>query len=125
MTELYTGYDPEHEGNKVSVIGNPSLSDVRVVMIGVRNNSSREKSGEVWVNELKVTDFNEDGGWAAKGNVNIGVSDIATLNMGGHIETVGFGNVDQSLTDRRMDDYMQYNVATQVDVGRFLPEKRN
>lgn len=123
MTELYTGYDPEHEGNKVSVIGNPSLSDVRVVMIGVRNNSSREKSGEVWVNELKVTDFNEDGGWAAKGNVNIGVSDIATLNMGGHIETVGFGNVDQSLTDRRMDDYMQYNVATQVDVGRFLPEK--
>lgn len=123
LTDLYTGYDPEHESHKVSVIGNPSLSDIRVVMIGVRNNSSREKSGEVWVNELKVTDFNEDGGWAAKGNVNLGVSDIATVNLGGHIETVGFGNVDQSLSDRRMDDYMQYNVATQVDVGRFLPEK--
>ena len=49
-TKLYTGYDPDHRANRVSVLGNPSLSDVRVVMIGVRNNSSKEKSGEVWVN---------------------------------------------------------------------------
>ena len=121
FTTLYTGYDPNHEGNKVSVIGNPSLSDVRVVMIGVRNNSSREKDGEVWVNEMRVTDFNEDGGWAAKANVNLGVSDVATVNFSGHIETVGFGGVDQSLANRRLDDYKQYSVATQVDVGRFLP----
>lgn len=119
----YTGYDPDHQRNKVAILGNPSLSDVRVVMIGVRNNSNSEKSGEVWVNELKVTDFDEEGGWAAKANVNLGLSDIATINFGGHIETVGFGNVDQSLADRRMDDYKQYNVATQIDVGRFLPEK--
>ena len=122
-TTLYTGYDPDHRANRVSVLGNPSLSDVRVVMIGVRNNSSKEKSGEVWVNELKVTDFDQDGGWAAKGNVNLALSDVATVNFGGHIETVGFGNVDQNLSSRRMDDYKQYNVATQVDVGRFLPAK--
>lgn len=122
-SELYTGYDPAHSVNKVGVIGNPSLSDVRVVMIGVRNNSNKEKSGEVWVNEMKVTDFDEDGGWAAKANLNLGISDVATVNFGGHIETVGFGNVDQNLATRRMDDYKQYNVATQVDVGRFLPEK--
>ena len=119
--QLYTGYDPNHAGNKIGILGNPTLSDVRVVMIGVRNNSNREKSAEVWVNELKVTDFNEDGGWAAKGNLNLGISDVATLNFGGHIETVGFGNVDQSLASRRLDDYKQYNVAAQVDLGRFLP----
>lgn len=122
-TTVYSAYDPNHEGNKVSVIGNPSLSDVRVVMLGVRNNSNKEKNGEVWVNELKVTDFDEDGGWAAKANVNLAVSDIATVNFSGHIETVGFGGVDQSLSNRRLDDYKQFNVATQVDFGRFLPEK--
>ncbi|MGM9840991.1 MAG: cell surface protein SprA [Candidatus Limisoma sp.] len=122
-TTVYSDYDPYHDGNRVSVIGNPSLGDVRVVMVGVRNNSASERSGEVWVNELKVTDFDEDGGWAAKANVNLGISDIATVNFAGHIETVGFGGVDQSLANRRLDDYKQYNVATQVDVGRFLPEK--
>ena len=59
-------------------MGNPSLSDVRVMLIGVRNNSSTIKDGTVWVNELKVTDFDQSGGWALKGNVNLAMSDIAT-----------------------------------------------
>ncbi|MDE7136809.1 MAG: cell surface protein SprA, partial [Muribaculaceae bacterium] len=120
---LFTGRDPDNERNSIAVMGNPSLSDVRVMLVGVRNKSSVRKDGTVWVNELKVTDFNEDGGWAAKANVNLGLSDIATLNIGAHIETAGFGSVDQSLNERRMDDYEQYNIAVQADMGRFLPEK--
>lgn len=121
--KVFSGYDPDHKKNKVSVKGNPSLSDVRVMLVGIRNNSNMVKDGTVWVNELKVTDFNEEGGWAAKGNLNLTISDIATLNVGGHKETVGFGAVDQSLSSRRIDDLSQYNIAVQVDAGRFLPEK--
>ncbi|MDE6065904.1 MAG: cell surface protein SprA, partial [Duncaniella sp.] len=120
---VYSSRDPDNERNRISVMGNPSLSDIRVMLVGVRNNSPTVKDGTVWLNELKVTDFNNSGGWAAKGNVNLGVSDIATLNMGAHVETAGFGSVDQPLNARRMDDYEQYNFAMQVDVGRFLPEK--
>ena len=122
-TTLYTGRDPDNDRNRISVLGNPSLSDVRVLLVGVRNNSSTTKDGIVWVNELKVTDFNDEGGWAAKANVNLGISDIATLNFGTHVETAGFGSVDQALNDRRLDDYEQYNFAVQADMGRFLPEK--
>ncbi|MDE7443131.1 MAG: cell surface protein SprA, partial [Muribaculaceae bacterium] len=120
---LYTSRDPDNENNRMGVIGNPSLSDVRVILVGVRNNSNATKDGIVWVNELKVTDFDEEGGWAAKANMNLAVSDIATLNLGAHIETSGFGSVDQSLNQRRMDDYQQVNFAVQSDIGRFLPEK--
>ncbi len=120
---LYTGRDPDNERNRMAVTGNPSLSDVRVILIGVRNNSANTKDGIVWVNELKVTDFNEAGGWAAKANATLSMSDIATVNLGGHIETAGFGSVDQSLNERRLDDYQQFNVAVQADLGRFLPEK--
>ncbi len=118
---LYTGRDPDNDRNRMAVIGNPSLSDVRVMLVGIRNNAATVKDGIVWLNELKVTDFNSEGGWAAKANVNLGVSDIATLNFGAHIETAGFGGVDQSLNQRRLDDYEQYNFAVQVDAGRFLP----
>ncbi len=118
---LFTGRDPENERNRMAVIGNPSLSDIRVMLVGIRNNSSTTKDGIVWLNELKVTDFNSEGGWAAKANVNVGVSDVATLNVGAHVETAGFGGVDQSLNQRRLDDYEQYNFAVQVDAGRFLP----
>ncbi len=119
---LFTGRDPDNERNRMAVMGNPSLSDVRVVLIGVRNNAATAKDGIVWVNELKVTDFNESGGWAAKANATLNMSDVATLNVGAHIETAGFGGVDQSLNERRLDDYRQFNVAVQSDLGRFLPE---
>ena len=120
---IYKGRDPENERNTIAVLGNPTLSDVRVMLVGVRNNAAIVKNGLVWVNELKVTDFNEDGGWALKANLNLALSDIATVNAGAHIETTGFGGVDQSLNNRRLDDYEQYNIAVQGDVGRFLPEK--
>ena len=120
---LFTGRDPNNAHNRVAVLGNPSLSDVRVMLIGVRNLSSTTKDGIVWLNEMKVTDFNEDGGWAAKVNANLAVSDLANVNFSFHKETDGFGGVDQGLASRRMEDYQQYNVAVQGDLGKLLPEK--
>ena len=119
----YQDVDDDHPKNKVYVIGNPSLSKVRVMLIGVRNNSPTTKSCVIWVDELRVTDFDSEGGWAAKATMTLNMSDIATVNVGFHKETEGFGSVDQSLSNRRLDNYDQYNVAVQTDLGRFVPEK--
>lgn len=67
----YSSYDPDKNQNKVTIVGNPSLSDVRTMMIGVRNNSNAAKDIVVWVNEMRLTDFDQSGGWAAKANVNL------------------------------------------------------
>lgn len=120
---VYRSHDPDNERNTIAVVGNPSLSDVRVLLVGVRNNSANTKDGTVWVNELKVTDFNEEGGWAAKANATLNMSDFATVNLGMHRETAGFGGVDQSLNERRLDDYEQYNAAIQADLGKMVPQK--
>lgn len=123
FTKLYSDYDPEKVGNKISVIGNPSLSEVNVIMIGIRNNSRTVKSAEVWVNELRLTDYDDENGWAAQGNLNIALSDVATVSFSGRKETSGFGSVDQNLMERRLDDFYSYDISTTVDLGRFLPEK--
>ena len=123
FSNRYLDVDDDHPNNKVYVMGNPSLSKVRVILIGVRNNSSTTKGCVVWVDELRVTDFDSEGGWAAKASMTLNMSDIATLNMGYHKETEGFGSVDQSLSQRRLDNYDQYNIAVQTDLGHFIPEK--
>ncbi|MDE5875016.1 MAG: cell surface protein SprA, partial [Muribaculaceae bacterium] len=46
---LYSKRDPSNDHNIVSVLGNPSLSDVRVMLIGVRNRSNSVKDGTIWV----------------------------------------------------------------------------
>ena len=120
---LYTKNDPERSTNKISVIGNPSLADIKVIMIGVRNTSKEIKSGEVWVNELRLTDFDDKGGWAANANLNVQFSDLGSVNLAGHIETAGFGSLDQSIGERRMDDFKQYSISTNIELGKFFPSK--
>ncbi len=120
--KLYSEYDPDQPANKVSIIGNPSLAEVKTMMIGVRNNSRAKKSIEVWVNELRLADFDEDGGWAAQGNMNVQLSDVGSVNVAAHVETAGFGGLEQSVSERRLDDYYQYQFTTTLELGRFFPK---
>ncbi len=119
----YSEADPQKPDNQLTIMGNPSLSEIKVVMIGVRNNSNTNKSSEVWVNELRLSEFDEKGGWAAQGNVQLALSDIGSVNVSGRKETVGFGALDQSLLERRNDDFSSINVAMNMELGRFLPEQ--
>jgi cell surface protein SprA len=119
----YSQYDPQKPMNKVTVVGNPSISDIKVIMIGVRNNSNSNQSTEVWVDEMRLTEFNEDGGWAANGNLYVGLSDLGSVNFAGRKETAGFGGLDQGLMDRNLDDKQSINIATQIELGKFFPEK--
>ena len=121
--EPYSSFDPDKPMNKVTIMGNPTLSDVKVIMIGVRNNSSNKKSAEIWLNEMRLTDFNEDGGWAGNMNLFLGLSDLGSLNFSGRKETAGFGSLDQGIMDRNLDDFQEINISTQIQLGKFFPEK--
>jgi len=119
----YTVYDTNVPTNKISIMGNPSISDVQNIMIGIRNGSNEVKSGEIWVNELRMSEFDESGGWAAMGNMAVGLSDLGTVNFSGRVETAGYGSLESNVMDRRMDDLYQMNFSTALDLGRFMPEK--
>ncbi len=122
---IYSENDPDKPMNKISIVGNPSISEIKVIMIGVRNNSRATKSAIIWVDELRLTDFNEDGGWAANGNLNITLSDLGMVNLAGNVQTAGFGTLEQGIMERNMDDRYGYNVATTIELGKLFPEKAN
>ena len=121
-TELYYKYDPAHPNNKVSVMGNPSLGEVKTMMIGVRNNGRQTNSVEVWVNELRLQDYVNEGGYAAQGNLSLQLSDLGNINMNGHLETAGYGGLEESLASRRDDNLYEWSITTSFDIGKFFPE---
>lgn len=109
--------------NRITVVGNPTLGEVENIMIGVRNRSTHVAAGEVWVNELRMSEFNEDGGVAAMANVALGISDIAQINVAGRIETAGYGSIESNVLDRNMDNNYQISVSAAMEAGRLFPEK--
>ena len=117
----YTDHDPDKLANKITIVGNPSISDVENIMIGIRNAGTATKSGEIWVNEMRMSQFDESGGWAAMGNLAVGLSDIGTVNLSGRVETAGYGSIESNVTNRRMDDLYQMSFSTSMQLGRFLP----
>lgn len=124
-TRVYSEYDSDKPNNKVSVMGNPSLGEVKTMMIGVRNISGSVKSGEVWVNELRLLEFNNKGGWAASGALNMQLSDFGTVNLTGKMMTDGFGGLEEGIAARSTDDYKTYSFTANLELGKFFPDKAN
>ena len=121
--QLFSGYDPNRPNNKVSVMGNPTIGDVKVMMIGVRNVSGEVKSGEVWVNELRLLESNNDGGWAATGNLKVQLSDFGYVNVTGRYVSDGFGGLEEGVMQRSTDTQKNYSVTTSLELGKFFPDK--
>ena len=119
----YSAYDEDKPNNKVTVMGNPTLGEVKTMVVGVRNLSSDAKSGEVWVNELRLRDYNNSGGWAASGNLNLQLSDFGTVNLTGKYVSDGFGGLEDGVAARSTDDYKTYSLTTNFELGKFFPDK--
>ena len=119
----YMMMDAEHPGNRITIVGNPSLGEVKTLMIGVRNNSDEVKSGEVWVNELRLLEHNNKGGWAANANLNVQLSDLGSVNATGRYMSEGFGGLEDGVASRSTDNYGSYSVTTSLEMGKFFPDK--
>lgn len=120
-------------GHRYSVCGNPTLSDIRAVMIGIRNpgdsydgtfrNDNKPKSAEIWVNELRLTDFSDEGGWAANARAQVKLADFGNIRVAGSYIGPGFGSIEKKVNDRAKEETQQYDVAADFELGKLFPEK--
>ena len=121
-------------GQVVIVKGQPDMSKVRVYMIGLKNplkggsyttpnDDGLSKYAQVWFNELRLTEFDERGGWAATGRVSMKLADFADVNVSGTKSTIGFGSIDSKVSERSRADNTSFDVSSNMELGKFLPKK--
>ena len=117
---------PGDKKYKLSIRGNPTLGAIRTLVVGVKNPSTTVGSnldGEVWFNELRLSEIDSSGGWAAVGTLDANLADFANVTLNGAISTVGFGAIDQSPNMRSQDDTRSYGIATSINAGMLFPKK--
>lgn len=115
------------QNHVVKVKGKPTLGGIRNVMIGIRNPDAGgmkgERSAEVWVNELRLSEFDNKGGWAANARVTAKLADVATISFAGSRQTAGFGSLEQHASEISREDLRSIDFSTNVEFGKFFPEK--
>jgi len=131
VSTIYSVIDKK--GNRISVSGNPNLSSVRTLMIGVRNPKAGDnpygpddglpKSGEIWLNELRLTDFNEHGGWAVNGRATLKLADFGNVIVAGNTSQPGFGSIEQKVQERQQEQIIQYDVSSNLQMGKFFKQE--
>ncbi len=121
------------ENIRISVKGNPNVSNVTVLMIGVRNPDDKKNSfvsnddglakcATIWVNELRLSEFDNTSGWAAVGRMTAQLADLATVNVAGNISTPGWGSVEQKVQQRQQETKTGVDASTTVQLGKLMPE---
>ena len=120
---------------RLGIKGNPNFGLVRTLMVGVKNNTYNPAipagtasnphpvCGEVWFNELRLAEMDNKGGMAAVLNLDSNIADFATISAVGKLSTSGFGALEQGPNERSREDIKQYNVVTNLNLGKLLPKK--
>ncbi|WP_306353471.1 cell surface protein SprA [Flavobacterium sp. '19STA2R22 D10 B1'] len=108
---------------KIGVRGNPNFGYVRTIMVGLKNNYTNDIRGEVWFNELRLSDMDNKGGMAAVASIDANLADFATISATGRMSTIGFGSLEQSPNERSREDAKQYDIVTNMNLGKLLPKK--
>ena len=107
-----------------SVKGNPNLGEVRGILIAFENTSGQsEIDAEVWVNELRLSDLDERGSWAALGRMDLVLADLGTVAVAVNNRTSGFGSIEQKMNERSKMGFTQLDIATNIDAGKLLPKQ--
>ena len=113
----------------IKVIGNPSISDVEAMMIGIRNpkrqnladvDDGQPKSAVIWVNELRLTDLSSNGGIAATGRIEATLADLGRVSVNGSYSSAGFGSIDSRITNNTFEAVSAFNVSTDLELGKFF-----
>jgi hypothetical protein len=127
----YFNYD---EGARIAVKGNPNLANVVMVMIGIRNpdrdtnefgfaDDGLDKCAVVWANELRLADFNEEGGWAAVARVNATLADLGNVNLAANMSTPGWGGLEERVQERSRETIRGLDANGTLQLGKLFPQK--
>ena len=110
-------------GQTYSIIGDPNLGEIKGILLGVQNVSNPNACGEIWVNELRLSHINEQGGWGALARMDLNLADLGTITGSVSTHTNGFGTLEQRADERYKDDATQFDIAANLELGKLLPKK--
>jgi len=125
LGELYPRAGPKMVDSRqgIRLFGRPDLSQVKLMMIGVRNAHDDGKSLSVclWADEMRLTDFDVTAGWAANAVLNAKLADLGNLTTAFKHIGFGYGGVQSKISERARGETNVFDISASIAVDKLLP----
>lgn len=111
------------DGKRIVIKGQPNLGSVRVFAFGVINPSKESiESIEVWLNELRVSGYKNEGGWAVRANTTLQFADVATVAATYQRQTPDFHGLNIRLNPiSAQNNTESWTLSTTINADKLLP----
>lgn len=122
------------DGKQFRIRGEPSLTNVRQLVLGVKNISAieitdtgeyiektgRPFTGEIWVNELRLSDVKKDKGMAFRARTQLQIADVLSVNAEINRKDADFHNVNQRFGTGNNETSQSF--SGNFSLHKFLPK---
>ncbi len=100
--------------------GAASLNTIRYFKIGIRNKSDGFWSGEIWLDEMRVSDVRQESGTALRVSASLRLADILTFNGNWESKDADFHDIKTQFGSGNTLESQNYSGV--LNVHKFLPE---
>ncbi|MDA3814403.1 MAG: cell surface protein SprA [Candidatus Cloacimonetes bacterium] len=104
---------------KLSKVGNPSLSDVREMSLGLE--ASNQFTGRIYFDDIRVADPYEDFGIATRANFSTSFADFATFNIGLDYRSENFQSSARRTTSVSYVQQTSLDITNRINLNKFMP----
>jgi len=131
VVSLLTPYYVFEANKRITILGTPSISEIKAMMIGIRNpkklsltdsDDGEPKCAEIWVNELRLSEFNNKSAFAATARVRANLADLGNVTVSGLYSSPGFGSIEKKVNERSKETNATLDFSTNLELGKFFPE---
>ncbi|MFH0992381.1 MAG: cell surface protein SprA [bacterium] len=112
-------------GATFQVRGEPTLTNIRLLVIGVENPYNKGMigktySGDVWINELRLTDVDNTPGWAYRFESSLTLANLGSVTFNMTQRDPFFHSLEERFGSRNVD--LNWAMSGSLNLERFLPE---
>ncbi len=106
------------------VLGNPSLTQVRFLAVGVTNKKGGRLRGgllfgEVWINELRLTSVDDSPGWAYRFDTQLKLADLGSVSFNYSKVDPNFHTLEQRFGSRQTG--INWGLGASIQLDKFFP----
>jgi len=108
-------------GTEVAIRGNPSLSRIKLLKAGFRNTTEANMTGEIWMDELRLTDVEREVATAYRANMSLQLADLGSISMDVQRDDADFHNVQQQFGSGK--NSVKTSISGSFNLNKLLPER--